>query len=57
MAPDCYNCKHKLELNGINPVCLAFKEKIPDIIFFGRIKHTKPLKAQKNDIVFEPVIG
>jgi hypothetical protein len=33
--------------------CAAFPEGIPDDIWFGKNKHTKPLPEQKNGIVYE----
>jgi len=36
--------------------CVAFSDKIPIEIISGKNKHLKPLKNQKNDIVFEPII-
>lgn len=44
----CFKCK-----NLTSKGCLAF-ENIPDKIISGKNKHKKPLKGQKNNIVFEP---
>jgi hypothetical protein len=33
--------------------CDAFPDGIPDEIAYGRNKHLKPLKNQKNNIVYE----
>jgi len=45
----CGICKNKfLDVPG----CKAFN-KIPNEILLGKNKHTKPLKEQKNKIVFE----
>jgi len=48
----CYKCKN---LNSKNNVmrCKAFPNGIPNEILIGENKHTKPLKGQKNNIVFE----
>ena len=53
--PVCVKCKHFNKELSFTPVfkCLAFPEKIPDSIFEGRNKHTKPLPNQDNDITFE----
>ena len=49
--PICNRC-----LNYIDDArCLAFDIIIPDEILFGENDHSKPLKGQKNDIVFEPI--
>jgi hypothetical protein len=34
-------------------VCKAFPKGIPKKIIFGKSDHSKPLKDQKNKIVFE----
>ena len=46
----CFKCKHfkRFEIG-----CNAFPNGIPDEITSGNNKHSKPLKGQKNDIVFE----
>lgn len=47
----CLKCKHHTFGNK----CEAFPKKIPDEIFSeGTNDHKKPLKGQKNNIVFEP---
>jgi len=46
--PVCNSCRH--HETGIR--CKAFKE-IPDEILLGENNHSKPLKDQGNDIVFE----
>ena len=33
--------------------CMAYKKKIPVDIIMNKIKHSKPIKGQQNDIVFE----
>ena len=48
--PSCNSCKDKLK--GLT--CQAFK-KIPVEILTGENNHSKPLKDQKNDIVFEEI--
>lgn len=48
--PICNSCKNHIK--GLK--CKAF-ELIPDEIIFGNNKHAKPLKRQKNNIVFEPL--
>jgi len=50
-APICYDCKHRHE-NALELKCDAFPNGIPDIIIEGN-KHTKQLKYQRNEIVFE----
>lgn len=47
----CLNCKH---FNREKYNCKAFKE-IPYEILSGENDHSKPLKDQKNKIVFEPI--
>jgi hypothetical protein len=51
--PICYNCKHFID-DVFKFKCSAF-ESIPEIIIMGENNHSKPLKGQKNDIVFEPI--
>ena len=46
----CFKCKN-FDLETVS--CPAFKGDIPDEIIFGDNNHKKPLKGQKNDIVFE----
>jgi hypothetical protein len=36
--------------------CKAFPDNIPEDIWLNKVKHSKPLPSQKNDIVFEPII-
>ena len=48
---ECPFCKHYQ--NDLK--CDAFPEKIPTEILTGEISHEKPLKNQKNKIVFQPV--
>ena len=45
----CNSCKHVIKGTFS---CAAFDE-IPNDITFGRNDHSKPLKGQKNNIVFE----
>lgn len=47
----CFLCKHYL----LNSQCDAFINQIPLEIIRGDNDHTKPLKEQENDIVFEPI--
>ena len=35
--------------------CSAFETRIPNKILTGTNDHSKPLKKQKNKIVFEPI--
>lgn len=46
--PICFKCKHFNVFGG----CKAFQD-IPEEILSGENDHSKPLKNQKNDIVFE----
>lgn len=46
----CFNCKNFDPIEG----CKAF-EDIPEEILDGSNDHKKPLKGQKNNIVFEPI--
>lgn len=47
----CKNCK-----NYFNELkCQAFPSGIPDEILLKDNNHSKPLKDQKNDIVFEEI--
>lgn len=48
----CFRCKHFREIEG---GCNAFPEGIPDEITSGENEHSKPLKDQENDIVFEQI--
>jgi hypothetical protein len=59
--PNCFkrNCKH---LKGVKiddtyekatVYCEAFPNGIPHSIAYGRNKHLKPYKGQKNQIVYE----
>lgn len=48
----CFECKH-FNLSGTG--CNAFSEGIPSEITSGENNHSKPLKGQGNDIVFEPI--
>jgi hypothetical protein len=48
----CENCRHYI---GETSRCPAFGyNPIPWAIFFGADKHLKPVKGQRNNIVFEP---
>lgn len=45
----CQYCKYYKLLRR----CPAFEKEIPEKIYLNVIVHDKPLKEQKNDIVFE----
>jgi len=45
----CLECSH---YKGSNR-CIAFPEGIPEEIIYGKNKHSKPIKGQDNEIVFE----
>lgn len=47
----CNRCIHYLG----DLKCAAFPKGIPDEILEGKNDHSKPLKGQKNKIVFEPI--
>jgi hypothetical protein len=47
----CFNC---IRYRGALK-CQAFPNGIPEKILIGEDNHSKPLKDQKNDIVFEPI--
>ena len=51
-TPICNECKHFHFLDHAKMSCTAFPDGIPGIIF-SKGDHNKPLKGQKNDIVFE----
>ena len=51
--PICFDCKH---YRG-DGICEAFPDRIPERILWGEIDHDKPLKGQKNDLVYEPIEG
>jgi hypothetical protein len=46
----CFKCKNFRRFKG---GCLAFPNGIPDEITSGQNEHSKPLKGQRNKIVFE----
>ena len=48
----CFKCKNFRRFRG---GCLAFPAGIPDQITRGQNEHSKPLKGQRNKIVFEPI--
>jgi hypothetical protein len=45
----CFKCKYRRPYSG---GCNAFPKDIPNEIIFKN-KHNKPIKGQKNNIVFE----
>ena len=47
----CALCKHYYDF-GVGRMCEAFRE-IPNEIFAGNNDHSRPLKGQRNNIVFE----
>ena len=51
IIPICIDCKYLS--NDVK--CLAFPNGIPGIITSGENDHAKPLKDQKNKIVFTPI--
>jgi hypothetical protein len=46
----CFRCKNFRRFKG---GCLAFPNGIPNEITSGQNEHSKPLKGQRNKIVFE----
>lgn len=50
----CNSCEHFNFEDFKTASCTAFKN-IPNEILRGKNMHTKPLKEQKNNIVFEPI--
>ena len=52
--PACAACKHLANEKG-PAKCAAFPGGIPDKIWLDGDPHTKPLKGQKNQVVFEPI--
>ena len=48
----CLKCRNFRRFQG---GCLAFPNGIPDEITSGENQHSKPLKGQRNKIVFEPI--
>ena len=61
VEPNCFKrkCKHFLGVRSLGTeeternFCKAFSRIIPREIAYGNNKHLKPLKDQKNNIVFE----
>ena len=53
--PDCMDCKHYDRDNHDGITCKAFPRGIPDNILVEQEKHTKPVKGQSGDYVFEAV--
>lgn len=51
LEPICFSCRH---FNIATSKCKAFEGDIPLIILEGGNKHKRPLKGQKNKIVYEP---
>jgi len=52
----CTRCKHQYDVIEKGRTCKAFPEGIPDEIWLGKNKHTKPYKGD-NGIQFEPIKG
>lgn len=52
VTPICFGCKHLDDKAEVGFKCKAFKA-IPFNIWNGLNDHSKPLKSQKNNIVFE----
>lgn len=48
-------CSHCVLFDVVNINCKAFKNGIPVEILNGSNDHSKPLKGQNNDIVFESI--
>jgi hypothetical protein len=48
----CSACRHR-DSKGLT--CKAFPKRIPLQIISGEIHHTKRLRWQDNDIVYEPI--
>lgn len=46
----CITCAHYLG----DLACLAFPERIPNEILTGTNDHSKPLKNQDSDLIYEP---
>lgn len=54
MGSRCFDCVHKNDVFGKNPMgCKAFPKRIPHEILSSEVGHTKPLKGQKNKIVYK----
>jgi hypothetical protein len=49
----CFRCKNFRRFKG---GCLAFPSALPAEIRSGQNQHSKPLKGQKNKIVFEQMV-
>lgn len=49
----CFRCKNFRRFKG---GCLAFPGALPPEIRSGQNQHLKPLKGQKNKIVFEQMV-
>ena len=54
--PICSNCKHRI-YDKPGAYCKAFPDGdgIPDEILLGANDHSKPLKGQKNELVYTPI--
>jgi len=54
LPSDCMKCKHNFD-DVPGAFCRAFpnKDGIPDSIYQGDIKHTKPYPGQVGNFVFE----
>jgi hypothetical protein len=51
--PKCSICRHFNLVPSIKPNCKAFPKGIPENIWLKGKDHSKPMKDQENDIVYE----
>ena len=54
-TPRCKKCRHYDVMNAAGMSCKAFPEEIPDSIVLGENDHSKPIKGQEGDFVFEQI--
>ena len=52
IPPKCYMCKHQIMINVEPSICLAFPRGIPYDIIYRNVAHNKPVRGQKNKLVF-----